>query len=218
MENTFKNRIDAATQLAAKLSKYKNTSTIILAIPRGGVPIGYHIAKELKLPLEIVLSKKIGYPSNPEYAIGSVSLQGVLINDTIIGIPKDYIEKESKKILHDLEVKFKRYMGNRAPMNLEGKNIIIVDDGIATGNTIKATILAVKKNKPKKIIVAVPVAPYNTANKLSEITDEFISLYIPKEFYGVGQFYDDFSQVSDDEVIELLTKNKMVLNNDENVI
>lgn len=200
----FKDRNDAAMQLAKKLDKYKNQNAIVLAIPRGGVPIGYTIAKELGLPMEIVLSKKIGHPQNPEYAIGSVSLQGAIINDDTSGIPQQYIDNETKRILKELEEKFKLFMGDHKPADLNNKIVIIVDDGIATGSTILATVDTIKKNNPQKIIIAVPVAPPSAALKLEKNVNEFVCLLTPLLFRGVGQFYHDFSQVSDDEVIQLL--------------
>lgn len=210
MDYKFKNRHDAAMQLVEKLKKYKGSDGIILAIPRGGVPIGYTVSKELGLPLEITLSKKIGHPNNPEYAIGSVSLQGIIIDEHVPGVSKKYIDEESKRLLKSLQNKFKLFMGNHKLTDLKGKNVIIIDDGIATGNTIKATILAIRKSNPKKIIVAVPVSPKGTAMKMDDLVDEFICLQTPSEFYGVGQFYDDFSQVSDEEVIDLLEKSNAI--------
>jgi putative phosphoribosyl transferase len=210
MSYKFKNRQDAAMALVEKLKEYKNADGVVLAIPRGGVPIGYTISKELGLPLEITLSKKIGHPHNPEFAVGSVCLQGVIVDEQVDGISKKYIEEESKRLMKLLQAKYKLYMGNRKPTNLKGKIVIIIDDGIATGNTIKATIIAIRKSNPKRIIVAVPVSPKDTAVKMNDLVDEFICLQTPNEFYGVGQFYDDFSQVSDDEVIDLLKKNNII--------
>lgn len=200
----FKDRYEAAMLLVKKLEKYKNKNGIILAVPRGGIPIGYYIAKELDLPLEIILSKKIGHPQNPEYAIGSVSLHGKIINDDLTNVSMDYINTESERILIGLKEKFKLYMGNRKATDLKDKTVIIVDDGIATGNTILATLEMIKKSKPKEIIIAVPVAPPTTAKKLSMLVDELICLYTPEDFMGVGQFYESFSQVTDDEVIKFL--------------
>lgn len=210
MSFKVKNRQDAALRLVKELKIYKDANAIVLAIPRGGIPIGYFIARELKLPLEIILSKKIGYPNNPEFAIGSVTLQGVVVDEKFSTEFKDYIDKESKKILEALKSKFALYMGNRKPTDLSNKTVIIVDDGIATGNTIMATIQAVKKSNPKKIIVAVPVAPKDTATKMEKLVEDFICLHVADEFFGVGQFYEDFSQVSDEEVIRLLNKNQTV--------
>jgi putative phosphoribosyl transferase len=210
MSFKVKNRQHAALRLVKELEIYKDTNAIVLAIPRGGIPIGYYIAQELRVPLEIILSKKIGYPNNPEFAIGSVTLQGVVVDEKFSTEFKDYIDIESKKILEALKSKFALYMGNRKPADLINKTVIIVDDGIATGNTIMATIQAVKKSNPKKIIVAVPVAPKDTATKIEKLVDDFICLHVADEFFGVGQFYEDFSQVSDEEVIHLLNKNRVV--------
>lgn len=200
----FKDRYEAAMLLAKKLEKYKNKNGIILAVPRGGVPIGYYIAKELDLPLEIILSKKIGHPNNPEYAIGSVSLHGKIINENLTGVPMDYINKEADRILVGLKEKYKLFMGNRKATDLKDKTVIVVDDGIATGNTILATLEMLKTRKPKEIIIAIPVAPPDTARKLSKLVDEFICLDTPEDFMGVGQFYRNFEQVSDEEVIKFL--------------
>ena len=200
----FKDRFEAAKLLAKKLEKYKNKNGIILAVPRGGVPIGYEISKELGLPLEVILSKKIGHPYNPEYAIGSVSLDGTIINENITDVSQEYIKKEVEKIQQALKEKFKLFMGNKKPTNLQDKTVIIVDDGIATGNTLLATLESIKKNKPKEIIIAVPVAPPETVKKFSKLVNEFICLLAPYDFMGVGQFYSDFSQVSDNEVIKYL--------------
>ena len=131
----FKDRIDAAIQLAKKLEKYKNTPGIILAIPRGGVPIGAIIAKTLGMPLEIILSKKIGHPQNPEYAIGSATMQEVIINENIPDIPKDYIQIEAARVQQNLKQKYADLMGDTKPTNLKDKTVILIDDGIATGST-----------------------------------------------------------------------------------
>ena len=202
----FKDREEAAFQLAAKLKKYKNADGVVLAVPRGGVPIGYIIARQLGLPLEIVLSKKIGHPYNPEFAIGSVHLNGVILDNTASDISEKYINDEVERIQNSLKDKFKLFMGNRKPVDLENKTVIIVDDGIATGNTILATVEAILKNNPKEIIIAVPVAPPKTVKMLSNHVNEIICLQIPENFHGVGQFYNNFTQVRDEEVIELLKK------------
>ncbi|MDP3555980.1 MAG: phosphoribosyltransferase family protein [Bacteroidota bacterium] len=200
----FKDREEAATILSEKLIKFKNTDALILAIPRGGVPIGYGIAKELGLPLDIILSKKIGHPNNPEFAIGSVSLNGALITADVLDVSVEYINKEADRIFNILKEKYKLFMGNRKPIDLNNKTVILVDDGIATGNTILVTIDAIKKNKPKEIILAIPVAPPSTIDRLSKLVNEFICLLTPEDFHSVGQFYKDFSQVSDAEVIQLV--------------
>jgi predicted phosphoribosyltransferase len=200
----FNNREDAALKLAEKLEKYKNTNGVILAIPRGGVPIGFTISKKLNLPMEIILSKKIGHPFNPEYAIGSVTMNNIIINENNNDVSKEYIQKEHLKILNKLKEKYKIFMGEKNQTDLKNKTIIIVDDGIATGNTILAALEDIKQNKPKEIVIATPVAPISVASKISKLVNEFICLELPLEFMAVGQFYNNFSQVSDEEVIELI--------------
>lgn len=200
----FKDRYDAAKQLAEKLNKYKNENGVVLAVPRGGVPLGYIVAKDLGFPLEIVLSKKIGHPYNSEYAIGAATSYGAIINENIKDVDPNYIRNETIRLQKELEVKFKLFMGEQKPVDLENKTVIVVDDGIATGYTLLATIQSIKQSKPRKIIIAVPVAPPSSVSKFKDQVDEFICLLIPEDFQGVGQFYLDFSQVSDDEVIRLL--------------
>jgi predicted phosphoribosyltransferase len=205
----YADRIEAGMILADKLKKYAGNPGVILAVPRGGVPLGYIIARELKLPMDLLLTKKIGHPNNPEYAIGAVSL-----TDRVIipheAVPDSYIESETEKIRAKLKENYTKFMGNKKPLDLANKIVIVVDDGIATGNTLMSTISMLRKSKPSKIVVAAPVAPKTTADKLSRIVDELIIPLIPKEFYGVGSFYEDFTQVSDDEVQDYLDK----LNND----
>ena len=205
----FNNREDAALKLADKLEKFKNTDGVILAIPRGGVPIGFAIAKKLNLPLEIIMSKKIGHPLNPEYAIGSVTMHNVIINENNKDVSKEYIQNEHLKILNKLKEKYKIFMGEKNQTNFKNKTLIIVDDGIATGNTIIAAIEDIKQNKPKEIIIATPVAPKNVASKLSKLVNEFICLELPIEFMAIGQFYNNFSQVTDEEVVELIKLSKV---------
>ena len=199
----FKDRLDAAARLMPFLKKYQNQKGVVLAVPRGGVPIAYHIAKNLNLPLELVLIKKIGHPMNEEYAIGAVGLEGEVLDD-FTDIPKAYIESEVVRIRALLQERYKKFMGNRKPLSLENKTVIIVDDGIATGNTMLAAIRMMRYQRPGKIVVAVPVAPPQTAEKIKREVDELVCLYSPPDFGGVGQFYDDFEQVSDEEVIGLL--------------
>lgn len=202
----FKDRNEAAILLAKKLDKYKHKDGVVLAVPRGGLPVGFIIAKELGFPLEVVLSKKIGHPRNPEFAIGSVSLHGAIINDGVLDVSTDYIQNEANRIQKSLKEKFKLYMGKRKQINLKDKTVIIVDDGIATGSTILATIDVIRKSDPREIIVAVPVAPPSAVDKFTNAVDEFICLLIPDDFMGVGQFYENFSQVSDEEAIQILSE------------
>ena len=202
----FINRIDAGLQLADNLLIYKNTDAIILALPKGGVPIGYTLALELNLKLDIVLTKKIGHPSNKEYAIGSVSTKSVYINEMHNDISKTYLENEVERLKKELKEKYNKYTELIEPIDFKNKTVIIVDDGMATGHTIMGTIDLVKMGKPKKIVIAIPVAPKESIDKIKQLVDEIICLEIPENFVGVGQFYENFEQVTDDEVIRLLKK------------
>ncbi|MDO9554487.1 phosphoribosyltransferase [Rhodonellum sp.] len=204
MSILFRNRNEAALLLADQLIKYRGKDGIVLSIPRGGVPMAAIVAKNLGFPLEIILSKKIGHPLNPEYAIGSVTMDTVLVDDSIADVDKSYIKNEIDRLSKELKKRFEFFMGNRKPASLKNKIVIVVDDGIATGHTMKSTIESIRKENPKELIVAVPVAPPRTAREVREMVDELICLHTPDDFYGVGQFYADFGQVSDDEVIALL--------------
>jgi predicted phosphoribosyltransferase len=197
------------------LSGTKIKNGIVLAVPRGGVPVGYEIAKALNLPLEIFLSKKIGHPNNPEFAIGSVTLNGTVVNDNVMGADRDYINRQSNKILGELKEKFKTFMDGKKSADLKGKTVILTDDGVATGSTLISAVKAIRKNSPEKIIIAVPVSPPTTTRILEQIADDFICLATPSDFLGVGQYYYDFSQVEDAEVIQLL---KQAINRHEKII
>lgn len=201
----FQNRAEAGIMLAAKLKKYRNEPGVVLAVPRGGVPVACAVAKELGFPLEIVLTKKIGHPVNKEYAIGAASLTDYFVIPHE-NVSDEYIHGEVQRIRIRLKDMYEKFMGSTAPVSLEGKTVIVVDDGIATGNTLLGTVNVLRKGKPGKLIVAVPVASANAVTKLSKEVDEVIAVLIPEPFYGVGSFYKDFTQVSDEEVIEYLYK------------
>ncbi len=201
----FQDRIDAGLQLAGKLKKYQHDPCIVLAIPRGGVPVGYAVAKALGFPLEVVLTKKIGHPMNKEYAIGAASL-GDYFTIPHEDVTPEYIEEEVANVQKRLQEMRSKFMANRKPENKEGKTLIVIDDGVATGNTLMATVNVLRKEYPGKIIIAVPVASQEAFQKLSRVADEVIALLIPDEFYGVGAFYEDFEQVSDETVIAYLNK------------
>lgn len=203
----FANRTEAGRLLSEKLLGYKGTDTIVLAIPRGGVPVGYEIAKRLQLPLSILLSKKIGHPANKEYAVGSVSLDSVIINERI-QLPEDYIENEIVRLRKVLLEKQLLYMGNAAFPDVEGKSVIVVDDGIATGSTVLVSIAMLRKKNAGKIIVAVPVVPSDNVALFRNKADEFVYLLAPDYFEAVGAFYEVFDQVEDEEVIRLLNDAK----------
>ena len=203
----FENRFDAGTQLAKKLAKYKNENVIVLAIPRGGLPIGALVAKDLNAPLDVVLTKKIGHPTNKEYAIGAVGLENIILTNSL-NIEKSYIDAETARIRKTLRDRYNQYYKHQSPSNLKNKTVIIVDDGVATGSTLLATVELVYKQKPSKIVVAIPVAPVSAIHKISNTqnVDEVICILIPDNFHAVGQFYKEFEQVSDQEAIHILEK------------
>ncbi|MEK7200070.1 MAG: phosphoribosyltransferase family protein [Bacteroidota bacterium] len=201
----FLNRIEAGLLLAAKLKKYKNDPGIVLAVPRGGVPVAYAVAKELNFPVEVILTKKIGHPMNKEYAIGAASLTDYFVVPHE-NVSQEYIEQELQKIRKTLREMDTRFRGNTVPVNLKDKTVIVIDDGIATGNTLMAIIHVLRKSNPGKIIIGVPVASRSAVVKLSEVADEVVAVLIPDKFHGVGAFYEDFEQVSNEEVSAYLTK------------
>lgn len=201
----FKDRIAAGYALAEKLKKYKNANGVVLAVPKGAVPIGFVVARELGLPLELILSKKIGHPVNKEYAIGAVSLLGSFVVPHE-DVRQEYIDKEILRIRNNLKDMQHKFMAGRPPQDVRDKTVIVIDDGIATGNTLMATINILKKNHPARIVIAVPVSSRAAYAKLSKQVDELISLIIPEYFAGVGAFYEQFEDVSEEQVKYYLDK------------
>lgn len=198
---------------------YTNTDTIVFAIPRGGVVVAYEVASKLNVPLDLIVPRKIGAPSQPELAIGAVAQDGTtVLNNRLVqqlGISKDYIEKESRKQIREIERRLKKYRGDlKQYPNVKNMNVILIDDGIATGATVKAAILSLRKQEPKSIIIAIPVAPPDTIDSLKEEADKVICLETPETFYAIGQFYQDFDQTTDDEVVNLLRKRNKQLKTD----
>lgn len=204
----YKDRHDAGIQLAEKLLKYKDEKPIIMALPRGGVILGYEVAKKLNAPLDITVARKIGAPSQPELGVGAIAPHGVrILNHGLIdslGISELQIEQIIEKETMEMNRRLELYRGDLTPLDLYEKTVIVVDDGIATGVSDKAAVLSVKYLYPKKVILAVPVCPINTAEKFRKYVDEFVCLNEPRDFYAVGTYYEHFDQVSDEEVITLL--------------
>ena len=204
----FKDRIDAGKQLANKLHPYRDKgNVVILAIPRGGLPLGAIVARSLNAKLDVALSKKIGHPFNKEFAIGALSLHNIVLDDNI-EISIEYIEKEKKRLREKLKKNQTKYFKNKSPIPLKDKMVIIVDDGIATGNTIRVTAQLAYDQKQKKMGAAIPVAPKLTVQKLqaAPYIDEVVCLETPFNFQAVGQFYMDFDQVSDEEAITIMNE------------
>jgi putative phosphoribosyl transferase len=209
----FSNRIDAGKQLAKALKGKVDKEAVVLAIPRGGVVVGFEVARELGLPLDIIVPRKIGAPDNPELAIGAMTQDGTIILDrdlmSYLGVSEAYIKNESERQKLEIERRLKSYRGNAANLNLEEHDVILVDDGIATGSTMKAAIASMRKSDAKRVIVAVPVGPPSTIEELKQMADAVVCLFMPEDFSAIGQFYEDFDQTSDEEVRNLLRENRL---------
>lgn len=199
----FKNRIQAGENLAEELLKFSNESCVVLGVPRGGIPVAFVVAQKLGVRLDLVLTKKIGHPINKEFAIGAASLEDYVL-DSRNAVSEEYLNHELNKIRERLTVMKNKFKQNRKPVPLKDKTVIIVDDGMATGNTLLVTAQLIRKKNPKKIIIAVPVASDTSVDLLKKETDEVIALLVPYDFRAVGQFYEEFNQVSDEEVINYL--------------
>ncbi|PIT97387.1 phosphoribosyl transferase [Candidatus Berkelbacteria bacterium CG10_big_fil_rev_8_21_14_0_10_41_12] len=207
----FKDRADAGQQLAVKLEKYRGKDAVILALPRGGVAIGGEIASSLNLPLDIIPVRKIGHPFNPEYAIAALTSDGhiVLGTNELPDVDKEWLEEESKHQQLEAQRRREVYSRGRAPKKITGKIAIVVDDGLATGLTMQAAVWEIKQKNPKKIIVAVPVAPADTAEKISKDVDKVTTVLSPINFLGaIGAYYENFEQVSDEQVIKIIDENQ----------
>ncbi|MHB1118105.1 MAG: phosphoribosyltransferase [Minisyncoccota bacterium] len=203
----FKNRTEAGKKLAEILGEFKNTDTVILALPRGGVVVGTEIAHALNLPLDIIVTRKIGAPRNEEYAIGAIDIEGDGVwNETEkMQVDKTWLEKKTMEEKREAERRWHKYRGARGPLELIGKTAIIVDDGIATGMTMKAAVRHAKKLGAQKVIVAIPVAAEDSVQALKTEVD-VRTLETSALFFAVGQFYEDFPQITDHEVIAILKK------------
>ncbi|MBW3545414.1 MAG: phosphoribosyltransferase [Bacteroidetes bacterium] len=199
----FLNRKDAGQALASRLEEYQSEEGVVLAIPRGGVPIGLEIAKALDWPLEVALSKKIGHPTNKEYAIGAASLSSYVLNPEI-SVSPDYLESELSRIREKLRQYHQLYFHHQQPVAYGGKIVILTDDGVATGHTLLSIIALIRANNPGKLVVAIPVAPPEAVRKISRQADSLLCLEAPEDFRSVGQFYQDFEQIEDHEVTEML--------------
>ncbi len=208
----FTDRVDAGRRLALALKDFIGKTAIVLAIPRGGVVVGFEIANDLDLPLDVIIPRKIGAPDNPELAIGAMTEDGTTILDenivTYIGVSDDYIKEESARQKKEIERRMKLYRQDEPYPNLTGLDVIIVDDGIATGSTMKAALASVKNRGAKTVTVAIPVGPPSTIKELEKQAHKVICLYTPEFFQAIGQFYDDFTQTTDEEVIELLKQSR----------
>ena len=209
----FFDRNDAGKQLVKALSDFPIANGLVIAIPRGGVVVGYQIAEALNLPLDVIVPRKLGAPGNPELAIGAVAEDGTKVLDegiiAYLSVLDDYIEEESRRQREEIGRRLQVYRKGLAPLNLKGKDIIVVDDGIATGSTMKAALASVRNSGAASVTVAVPVGPPSTIEELHKLADRVVCLYMPEQFQAIGQFYQSFSQTSDEEVNMLLNARRL---------
>lgn len=207
----FKNRRDAGKQLAEKLSEYEGQDdVIVLGLPRGGVPVAFEVAKALNVPLDVFIVRKLGVPGQPELAMGAIASGDIqVMNDSVVrraGISEAQIEEVSQQEKEELKKREKAYRGARPDIDLQGKTVLLVDDGLATGASMRAAISALREHDPEKIIVAVPTAPPDTCQEFEPEVDQIICLHTPTPFWGVGGSYQNFSQTTNKEVRELLNR------------
>jgi putative phosphoribosyl transferase len=207
----FRDREEAGRKLAERLRAYANRKdVIVLGIPRGGVPVAFEVAKALNAPLDIFLSRKLGVPGQEELAFGALATGDTRVLDReiieAIGIPEEQIDQITAKVKKELDRRENAYRGGRPPLKVEGLTVLLVDDGIATGSSMRAAINALRQMKPARLVVAVPVAPLSTCNRLKREVDDLVCVYAPKDFYAIGQFYENFLQLADEEVTELLRR------------
>ncbi len=207
----YRNRSEAGKHLTAQLAKYANREDVlVLALPRGGVPVAFEVAKALRAPLDIFLVRKLGVPGHEELAMGAIATGGVrVLNPDVVDylrIPGGVIDAVAANELRELERRERVYRGDRPEPDVRGKIVILVDDGLATGSTMRAAAAALRQQGPARIVVAVPVSAPQTCDEYRMGVDEIICANTPEPFYGVGLWYEDFSQTTDEEVRELLEK------------
>lgn len=207
----YRDRTEAGKHLATWLAHFANRDDVlVLALPRGGVPVAYEVARALHAPLDIYLVRKLGVPGQEELAMGAIATGGVrVLNEDVVnylGIPKSVIDSVAEIELQELERRERAYRGDRPEPDVRGKTVILVDDGLATGSTMRAAAEALRQQQPGRIVVAVPVSAPQTCDEYRMGVDEIVCAVTPEPFYGVGQWYTDFSQTTDEEVRELLAK------------
>ena len=204
----FKDRAEAGRLLAKSLKKYKGKDVVVYALPRGGVITALEIAKYLHSPLNLIITRKIGHPSQPEYAIAATAENGHIVgsSEKLRTIDEDWLKSEIEKERKEAKRRREKYFQGREEVSAKGKIAILVDDGVATGLTMRVAIKELKHRHPKKIVVATPVVPKDTAEILRKEADELVALEEPREFYAIGDWYENFPQITDDEVTRIMEK------------
>jgi len=211
----FRNRTEAGIRLGEKLGKYRDRrDVIVLALPRGGVVTGFEVARLLNVPLDVLIVRKIGFPGQEELAAGAVSETGsVVLNRDIVamgGLSEEFLQREIDRQKQEIDRRVALYRGGGRLAGLAGRTVILVDDGVATGATVKAAVAALKQENAARLVLALPVAPPDTVNVLRAMVDELVCLETPQYFMAVGAHYQDFTQVADEEVVKLLQRSTVM--------
>jgi predicted phosphoribosyltransferase len=214
IERVFRDRTDAGRQLATRLMQYaQRTDVLVLALPRGGVPVGFEVARALRAPLDVVLVRKLGLPGHEELAMGAVASGGTrVLNSSVVSalhVPEAVVDFVASRELAELERRERIYRDCRAPPDVRGRTIILVDDGLATGSTMRAAAAAMRRQAPGRLVVGVPIASPGTCGELREEVDEVVCVVTREPFYAVGVWYDDFAQLTDAEVRALLARARL---------
>lgn len=218
MQDIFEDRRQAGLALAEKLMKYRDTpELLVLALPRGGVPVAYEVARALDADLDVLTVRKLGVPQQPELAMGAIASGGAqTLNDSVIQscrVTEDALEQVLARERRELERREKSYRGDLPAPRIKGRTVIIVDDGLATGASMEAAIKALRSLEPARVIIAVPVAPPDSINQLVKFADDVVCILTPQQFYALSLWYHDFSQTTDEEVHDLLDKARQLLLN-----
>ncbi len=204
----FKDRSDAGRLLARSLMRFRDRAPIVVALPRGGVPVAYEVAQALDAPLDVIVARKLGAPGQPELGVGAVAQGGALFLDAKLigrlGVTQDYLQAAAAREAAETQRRLAAYRGGRLPLDVAGRTVILVDDGLATGVTVRAAVRALRAQAPHAILVAVPVCAAESARELLAEVDAIVCAHTPEEFHAVGSWYEDFEQTPDEEVVALL--------------